>query len=397
MIAGSDRLDISSCSSMRPIAGFDPARRLQLVRNPNHDQATDRLRANLVDGIQVVVKPSVASILQDVEAGRLDGSLADEPFERAMRNYLSDPTKFRHLHGDSANKTMFRSMNLTRPPFDDVHVRRAVNYALDKVAIQRAWGGPSFGQIARHILPPTLLHGRLVGYDPYRSAAGEDSGDLARAKAEMRRSRYDRDHDGLCDAPACRRLTLLNRDQRPWTAVEPIAVARLARIGIIVTPRRLPILAYMATVTTPKKAIPIVIAPLWSADYLDPYNFVSAVFSGTSILPDSNVNVSLVGLTRTMAANLGVAWPQGRVPSVDADIDQCQGIPATTPDPRDRCWEKLERRLMEQVVPWVPLLWLNQLTISSQGMVSYDFNQFATQTSFTEVAVANRIDAATLD
>ncbi len=44
-------------------------------------------------------------------------------------------------------------MNLTQPPFDDVHVRRAMNWVTDRNALRKAWGGPISGEIAEHIMP----------------------------------------------------------------------------------------------------------------------------------------------------------------------------------------------------------------------------------------------------
>jgi len=49
--------------------------------------------------------------------------------------------------------TVYLWMNNDVPPFDNVKVRQAVNYAIDREAIQRVWGGPSQAQITDQILP----------------------------------------------------------------------------------------------------------------------------------------------------------------------------------------------------------------------------------------------------
>ena len=69
MIQGSEDLDISSCDSMKPISGFDPSKKLYMVRNPNHDQATDTLRANNVDAIKVDVNTNLGDIFDRIERG----------------------------------------------------------------------------------------------------------------------------------------------------------------------------------------------------------------------------------------------------------------------------------------------------------------------------------------
>ena len=60
-------------------------------------------------------------------------------------------------------------MNLTQPPFDDVHVRKAVNFVMDKEGLRRAWGGPLVGEIATHIVPDPIFDDVLADYDPYPS------------------------------------------------------------------------------------------------------------------------------------------------------------------------------------------------------------------------------------
>ncbi len=71
-------------------------------------------------------------------------------------------------------------MNLTQPPFDDIHVRKAANLIMDKEGLRRAWGGEPKGQIANHIVPDAMFGGALEDYIPYPSEG--DAGDEAAAR-----------------------------------------------------------------------------------------------------------------------------------------------------------------------------------------------------------------------
>ena len=42
-------------------------------------------------------------------------------------------------------------MNLTQPPFDDIHVRKAMNWIIDKAALRQTWGGPSRSTAYAHV------------------------------------------------------------------------------------------------------------------------------------------------------------------------------------------------------------------------------------------------------
>ena len=96
-------------------------------------------------------------------------------------------------------------MNLTTPPFDDVHVRKAMNLVMDLEGIQRAWGGPVVGQHPDPHRCPSRCW-TIPDYYPYQQPPF--AGDVEAAKAEMAQSKYDTDQDGTCDAAA-----LQGRDQ----------------------------------------------------------------------------------------------------------------------------------------------------------------------------------------
>ena len=55
-----------------------------------------------------------------------------------LQRYLTDPAKKPYLHTDLADATGYLSMNLTLPPFDDIHIRKAVNWVLDRQALLQA-------------------------------------------------------------------------------------------------------------------------------------------------------------------------------------------------------------------------------------------------------------------
>ena len=106
----------------------------------------------------------------------------------------------------------------------------------------------------------------------------------------------------------------------------PVLQQGLAKIGIALKPRELATGAVFTTFQTVANKIPLVHAG-WAKDYADPVTFAAPLFGGSSIIPVRNTNHALIGLTREQAAELKVAYPEGGIPSVDADIPALPGDP----------------------------------------------------------------------
>jgi peptide/nickel transport system substrate-binding protein len=389
MIQGADKLDISSCSAMKPISGFDPSKQLTLVRNPNYDQATDTTRANYVDGITVAVDTNVDDIFSRVQAGDLDSSIADQPPKPVLQQYLTDQAKKPFLHSNSGDRTWYVTMNWITPPFDDIHVRKAANWVMDKAGILQAWGGSTFGDIATHNIPPIVLGDALGSdYNPYPSDGNR--GDEAKAKEEMKQSKYDSNKDGVCDAKECSNLVMINRNTPTFSDAEAVVVSSLNKIGIKVKPRQLASSAAYTTIQTVKNQIPLALNPGWGKDYADPVTFAIPEWDSRSIIPTGNSNYPLQGMTPEQAKTLGIPYPKGvTIPSVDADIDACQKIANDQPDQRNQCFADIDKKLMETAPPWAPYLWAKNVTITGNTVTKWEFDQFSGYLSYTQMAVNN--------
>jgi peptide/nickel transport system substrate-binding protein len=390
MIQGADKLDISSCSAMKPISGFDPSKSITLVRNPNYDQATDDTRSNLVDAITVTIDTNVDDIFSRIQAGDLDSSISDQPPKPVLQQYLTDPAKKPFLHSNSGDRTWYITMNWATPPFDDLHVRKAANWVMDKAGILQAWGGSTFGDIATHNIPPIVLGDKLTAdYNPYGTEGNR--GDEAKAKEEMKQSKYDSNKDGVCDAKECSNLVMINRNTPTFADAEAVVVSSLNKIGIKVKPRELASSAAYTTIQTVKNQIPIALNPGWGKDYADAVTFAIPMWDSRSIIPTGNSNYPLQGMTPDQAKTLGIPYPKGvTIPSVDADIDACQKIANDQPDQRNQCFADIDKKLMETALPWVPYLWAKNITVTGNTVTKWEFDQASGYLSYTQMAVNNK-------
>ncbi|MGD9696327.1 MAG: ABC transporter substrate-binding protein [Thermoleophilia bacterium] len=381
MFEGSGDLKTASCDAMKPISGFNPTSKMNLVRNPNYDQATDEIRSNYPDRFEFTINTNEQDIFDKISAGELESSY-DQATPDVMREYLTGDNADR-LRINGGDRTWYIFMNLTQPPFDDVNVRKAMNSIMDLEGLQRAWGGPTSGQVATHILPTSLINGQLqpTEYSPYQSAPF--AGDEEKAKEFMKQSKYDTDQDGVCDAPECKGILMMNRNYGAWAQMTPVIQQSAAKIGIGLDIREQPTGAAYTAIQTTARNFPTGANAGWGKDYADPSTFM-VLFDGRNIAPTGNTNYSLVGLTAGQVKELGVKGVTTGIPNVDADIDAC--VPLTGEE-RMTCWVNLDKKLTEEVVPWVPYLDAANADLVGPAVTNYDYDQNAGEQALAHVAV----------
>jgi len=258
-------------------------------------------------------------------------------------------------------------MNTTVAPFDDLHVRKAVNYIINKDALLRIRGGPDFGTVASHIIPPTMSGALPASYDPY--ATPGHRGDLAKAQAEMKLSKYDPQQDGMCDVAACKNVFHVTDSADPYPQLTASMSQDLAKIGITLKTRALDRGTMYNFYSTPAKKVAIGSGAGWGKDYADSLTFIDPLFNGANIQPTGNVDYSMVN-----------------DPTVNSDIAKCKAL---TGSDRASCWADIDKYLMENVVPWVPWRWGAHHQLFSNRLATYAFNQFAGETAFDGVALTS--------
>ena len=327
MIEGSDDLDISSCGAMKPISGYDGQTRLNLVRNPNYNARTDsrKARESNPDRFEFIVNSNIDDIYNKIGRGDYDDSYATAS-PKVFREYSVNASKRKYLHSNSADGTYYITMNLTQPPFDDVHVRKAMNWVLDREAMRRAWGGPVSGVVAEHIIPNSMLANRLAGFHPFKTPG--DRGNVAKARAEMRKSKYA-NSGGVCSAKECKNVLLVTDVRAVDKLTLPIVQAGAAKLGITFAVRS--VNGAYPVIQTTSRNVPISNRARWFKDFADASTFIGPLFDGRNIIPSGNTNYSLVGLkpgqvkcTRRQGDHEG--HPQHRQaerPLLEASARQC--------------------------------------------------------------------------
>lgn len=372
MFEGSEALDFSlPAEDQEPVTGYQPTRAWILVRNPSWvaERDTDEVRAPYAyaDRIEVAIGGEEQDLLNKVDAGELDMVYGMIPTPEYIEKYKTE--KPDQLLINVGSGTRYITMNVAEPPFDDIHVRKAVQWVIDKDGLRRFRGGPDVGGIATHYVLDSLTGDINAGYDPYATPDGV--GDVEQAKAEMAQSKYDTNQDGVCDAPECEGFLMPVDQNAPYPDQTALLVDNLSQIGLVPEV----VAGDRYTVMYSKCQDPAAHAAFcpsvgWFWDWPDALSFVEPIFGSVGI---GSSNYSELGLTPEQLKENG--YEVTEVPSVDAMIEECKAAPVG--DEQIACWAEFDQYQMEEIASIVPWLWDNNVDIIGPRVIpeSYVYDQ----------------------
>lgn len=247
------------------------AKELRLVRNPYFRVwARDAQPAGYPAEIHVLFGRNPDQQIDAVTSGAAD-YVSDLPQER-----LADlSTHYAgQLHSDPLAQVNYVFLRTTLPPFDDVRVRRALNYAVDRRKLLDLEGGPLAAQETCQFLPPNL-----PGYRPYcpytldpNSAGTWTAPDITRASA-------------LVEESGTKGMRVQMFANRPRERVGRYIVKLLKELGYRASLRVIDDFGkYYAYVYGHERPVQLATSG-WVADYIAPANFLQVNFACPSHAP----------------------------------------------------------------------------------------------------------------
>jgi peptide/nickel transport system substrate-binding protein len=365
-----------------PFPGYEPNRSIVLVRNPSWSSDTDELRDANLDRIEVQIGLTTDDMALQIDNGDLDLNLDGVPPPQQIQQYQADPERQDQVFSFVGDGVYYISMNVAEPPFDDVHVRRALNFATDKAGLLQIRGGPLFGEPATHAITNPLTNDLLADYDPFPSE--NDSGDLEAAQAEMAQSAYDSDGDGVCDDPVCENIVSATDEADPYPDQSALIQQNLEGLGLTLDVTTFERTTMYDKCNDPSAHVALCLGPGWFKDYSDATTFGEPLFGSAAVGPDSCCNYSLVGAPADILREAG--YNVTEVPSVDADFAACDELDIG--DERFECWADFDRKITEEIVPWVPINFARDVFIAGDRVVNFGYDQFSGQPTLSQMGVA---------
>ena len=281
-----------------------------------------------------------------VERGIADWGLYASPFSPPGDRLEEIRTRYAgQTHVNPFRETEFFALNTRQPPFDDIRVRRALNYAIDRNVLVSLYGGPDLAHPTCQVLPPGLPG--YQAYCPYtlnpRRNGAYTGPNIAKARSLVSASHTK----GV-------RVRILTPPDFPPARYIVSALKALGYRPSI----RVAASDWFNTLSNDPRYQVQIGRGRWVAGYLAPSEFFKLILSCRAFpgLSDANGNVARY---------------------CDRDVDRYSGwaMRPQNADPQaaSRAWADVDRRITDEA-PWVSTVNLNAVDFLSKRTRGYQFH-----------------------
>jgi peptide/nickel transport system substrate-binding protein len=296
------------------IVKSEPGRGWSYERNPQWAKSNAKLMSDLpsghVDKIDIRVVGNTSTQVNEVERGSSDWMQATVPSD--LYNKVKEKYEGTQFRVEPTISNYFFWMNTTKPPFNDLKVRQAVNYALSGTAMEKIYAGSL--KANQQILPPGMPGYKKFELYPY---------DMAKAKKMIAEAN-----------PSDRNITVWTDDENPNNEATAYYQDVLKKLGFNAKLKEVNAEDYF-TLTSNLSTPNLDTGWLdWYEDYPHPNDFFQPLLSGESILPEENSNFAQID-----------------EPKLNAKIAKLSKEPLGAEQEAE--YASLDREYME-LAPWAP-------------------------------------------
>ncbi|HZO36007.1 MAG TPA: ABC transporter substrate-binding protein [Solirubrobacteraceae bacterium] len=336
------------------IKSYQPGKSIEVVRNPNWNADKDYKPAYLdsVTFAEGYEDPGVAT--RRITDGKSQAS-GDFTIPPDQLKSLAQGSKKDQLIVSPGAGNRYIGVNTTIKPWGNVNVRRALAAVLNRQAMLQVRGGALLGEVANHILYPTV-----VGFEEAGGlkGAGQDfyaapQGDLAVAQKYMKLAGYPSGKGSSSTT-----VLIVGDNTGPAKLNAEIVERAVSQLGFKPVLREVSHSTMISKYcTVPKAKVALCPNLGWAKDFADAGTILDPLYNPKNIVPQGNV-----------------VTPQYRGSGIGADIEKAQALPAGKE--RVEAWAAIDKKVSDLVLN-VPYIWDKYPVVASANvqMVNQLWNQ----------------------
>jgi peptide/nickel transport system substrate-binding protein len=326
------------------IASYDPKKQMRLVRNPHFKVWSDDAQPDgYVDEVLYDYGMSDEDQVTAIANGQGDWMFNPVPSDR-LGELGTKYTKQVHISPLSA--MFYLPMNTRLAPFNNLKARQAVNFAIDRNAMVKLYGGVNLASASCQNLPPML-----AGYEPYcpytkNPGTKWTAPDIDKARALVKES-----------GTAGQKVTVVTEDTAIGKMLGTYVQSVLNDIGWQASVKMLSNTVQFTYIQNTSNQVQISVTQ-WYQDYPAPSNFLNVLYSCASFHAGSDASINISGLCD---------------PALEADLAQAMRTSISDPAAATKQWAAIDRKITDSAASAV-MFNPKQLDFVSKRVGNYVFS-----------------------
>ena len=326
------------------ISAYDPNKGMTMSRNPHFKVWSEQAQP---DGYPDVVQYDFG-MTEEAQVTAVQNGEADWMFDEPPADRLAEMgTKNKEqVHVTPLTAWWYVPMNTRLAPFDNVKVRQAVNYAIDRKALVNLFGGPVLAAPVCQVLPPGFPGHEP--YCPYTKNPGEkwSAPDMEKAKQLVEES-----------GTKGQKVTIIAEDKAVSKSIAVYLQSVMKELGYDADVKPISPNIQFTYIQNTNNKVQMSITQ-WYQDYPAASDFLNILFGCASFTEGSDSSINISGFC-------------------DKDIDaKMQGALAqgvTDPEGANKVWAEIDKAVTDSA-PAAALFTPKHLDFTSKRLGNFQFN-----------------------
>ena len=326
------------------ISAYDPNKGLTMVRNPHFKVWSEQAQP---DGYPDVVNYDFG-LTEEAEVTAIQNGEADWMLDEIPADRLAEiGTKNKdQVHITPLTAWWYAPMNTRLAPFDNVKVRQAVNFAIDRNALVNIFGGPVLAQPVCQVLPPGFPG--HVDYCPYTKDPGTkwSAPDMEKAKQLVEES-----------GTKGQKVTIVPDDRAISKAVGVYLQSVLTELGYETDVKPISTNIQFTYIQNTNNKVQMSVTQ-WYQDYPAASDFLNILFGCSTFTEGSDSSINIAGFCDK---------------EIDAKMQAALALGVTDPEGANKMWAEIDKAVTDSAAA-AALFTPKHLDFVSKRLGNFQFN-----------------------
>ncbi len=326
------------------VESYDPNKALVLVRNPNFKVWSEQAQPDgYPDKVQYDFGMTEEAQVTAIQNGEADWMFDEPPADRLAEMGTKNKDQ---VHVTPLTAWWYLPMNVNLAPFDNIKVRQAVNFAIDRKALVNLFGGPVLATPVCQVLPPGFPG--HVAYCPYTKDPGAkwSAADMEKAKALVEES-----------GTKGQKVSIVVEDKAVAKSIGVYLQSVMTELGYVADVKPISPNIQFTYIQNTNNKVQMSVTQ-WYQDYPAASDFLNILFGCASFTPGSDSSINIAGYCNK---------------DVDAKMQAALALGVTDQEGANKMWAEVDKAVTDDAAA-AALFTPKHLDFVSKRLGNFQFN-----------------------